>query len=248
MFTRELGVWDHLHLDMVRLLRRDGKLEHETAVIDSTHVRAFDGGEKTGPSPVDRRKPGTKYTLMTDRNGVPLAVQIEGGNRSDQREILPMIEDEFPHVSGRSGRPRIGPKQVVADAGNDSESTREVLRCLGMRPMIRKRGSPHGSHLGRVRWVVERSIAWLKGLRRLRVRYDRSRLVIDAWATLAMSILTFRIWHHDVNLTGQQTRPSGITVPFQNLVFCLVLRKPRGLGQRPSCARIWFTLSLICKK
>lgn len=197
---QEAGVWDRLHIDLLRLLRRDGKLEHDTAIIDSTHVRAFGGGDKTGPSPVDRRKPGTKYTLMTDRNGVPLAVRVKGGNRSDQREILPMIEEEFPHVGGQPGRPKIGPQEVVADAGYDSETTREVLRCLGIRPMIRKRGTRHGSHLGRIRWVVERSIAWLKGLRRLRVRYDRNHTVIEGWATLAMSILTFRIWCHDVNL------------------------------------------------
>jgi transposase len=196
----EQGIWDRLHLDMLRLLRRDGQLEHETAIIDSTQVRAFGGGVKTGPSPVDRRKRGTKYTLMTDRNGVPLAIRIEGANRSDQREILPMIEEEFPHVGGKPGRPRLGPEEVYADAGYDSEATREVLRCLGMEPFIRRRNGAHGSGLGRVRWVVERSIAWIKGLRRLRVRYDRTEAVIHGWATLAMSIIAFRIWNDDLQL------------------------------------------------
>lgn len=197
---QQAGVWDHLNLDVLRLLRRDGNLEHQTVIIDSTQVRAFGGGDQTGPSPVDRRKPGTKMTLMTDRNGVPLAVRIRGANRSDQREILPIVEEGFPHVGGKPGRPRLGPDELYADAGYDSESTREVLRCLEIDPYIRKRGAPHGSHLGQVRWVVERSIAWLKGLRRLRVRYDRSALVIHGWATLAMAILTFRIWHHDIQL------------------------------------------------
>ena len=197
---QDAGIWDRVHLDMLRLLRCDGELEHETAMIDSTQVRAFGGGDQTGPSPVDRRKLGTKYTLMTDRNGVPLAITIAGANRSDQREILPIIENEYPHVGGQPGRPRIGPDEVCADAGYDSEATRDVLRCLGMKPFIRKRGAPHGSHLGRLRWVVERSIAWLKGLRRLRLRYDRSDAVIHGWATLAMAMLTFRIWHNDVQL------------------------------------------------
>jgi transposase len=196
----DLGVWDQIHGEFLRLLRRDGELEHDTAIIDSTHVRAFGGGDKTGPSPVDRRKPGTKYTLMVDRNGVPLAIRLAGANRSDQQEILPLVEEEFPEVGGKPGRPRTKPAEVYADAGYDSESTRQVLRCLGMKPFIRKRGTEHGSGLGRVRWVVERSLAWLKGLRRLRLRYDRSEAVIHGWATLAMSVINFRLWHNEIQL------------------------------------------------
>jgi len=196
----ELGVWDRVHLDLLRLLRQDGKLEHDTAIIDSAQVRAFGGGDLTGPSPVDRRKPGTKYTLMVDRNGVPLAVRIAGANRSDQREILPIVQEEFPEVGGQPGRPSTKPDEVYADAGYDSQTTREVLRCLGIKPFIRKRGEQHGSGLGKVRWVVERSLAWLKGLRRLRLRYDRSEAIIQGWATLAMSVINFRLWHHEIQL------------------------------------------------
>ena len=38
----------------------------------------------------------------------------------------------------------------------------------------------------------------LKGLRRLRVRYDRLGVIMDAWATLAASVICFRILHQDV--------------------------------------------------
>lgn len=139
---------------------------------------------------------------MVDRNGVPLAVRIAGANRSDQREILPIIQDEFPEVGGKPGRPLSKPHEIYADAGYDSETTRETLRCLGIAPFIRKRGTEHGSGLGRVRWVVERSLAWLKGLRRLRFRYDRSEPTIHGWAMLAMSVINFRLWHNDIQLAG----------------------------------------------
>ncbi len=65
------------------------------------------------------------------------------------------------------------PDVVMADAGYDSEATRALLRWLGVEPKIRKSRAEHGSGLGKVRWVVERTISWLKGLRRLRIRYDR---------------------------------------------------------------------------
>ena len=51
------------------------------------------GGEKTGSSPVDRGKPGVKYTLSTDKKGVPLVLKIEGANESDHKKILPSVAD-----------------------------------------------------------------------------------------------------------------------------------------------------------
>lgn len=192
------GVWARLHLDLLRLLRRDGELEHETAVVDSVIVRAHGGGEATGPSPVDRRKPGTKYSLVVAGTGVPLGVRVAGANASDHSQVLTLVREEYPRVGGRPGRPRENPERLYADAGYDSEGTRNVLRCLGVEPHIRKRGTPHGSGLGKVRWVVERTVSWVKGLRRLRVRYDRRGDVVDAWATLAMAVINYRIWHHDL--------------------------------------------------
>src|ERR671916_3075750 len=67
----EAGIWDRLHADLLAALKRAGTLDAGTVVIDSVSVRAFGGGEATGPSPVDRRKKGTKHTVMVDERGVP---------------------------------------------------------------------------------------------------------------------------------------------------------------------------------
>jgi len=40
-------------------------------------------------------------------------------------------------------------------------------------PFLAKRNPEDGSRLGRWRWVVERTFAWVNQLRRLRVRYER---------------------------------------------------------------------------
>ena len=71
------------------------------------------------------------------------------------------------------------------------------MAWLGVEPRIAKRGIPHGSGLGKVRWVVERTVSWLKGLRRMRVRYDRLGVIRDAWTTLAASVICFRILVND---------------------------------------------------
>ena len=43
-----------------------------------------------------------------------------------------------------------------------------------MAPRVPPRGSPHGSGLGRVRWVAEAAMAWFANFRRLRVCYERT--------------------------------------------------------------------------
>jgi transposase len=187
-----LGIWDRLHVHLLKLLRQADALEHEIVIVDSVIVRAFGGGEATGPSPVDRRKPGSKHTLMVDRHGVPLAIRTAGANVSDQRQILPVVMD-FPQVGGKPGRPKELPDTLYADRGYDNDATRALLAWLGIEPKIARRRTTHGSGLGKVRWVVERTISWIKGLRRMRVRYDRLAIIQDAWSTLAAAVITYHI-------------------------------------------------------
>lgn len=192
----EGGIWSVLHLELLKLLRAAGKLDPDVAIIDAVMVRAFGGGEETGPSPVDRRKTGSKHTLMVDRHGVPLAIHTAGANDSDHTEIIPLVLD-FPIVGGKPGRPKELPDTAYADRGYDSDDTRALLRWLGVEPKIAKRRTQHGSGLGKVRWVVERTISWLKGLRRMRIRYDRLIVIQEAWNTLAAAVICFHILCHD---------------------------------------------------
>jgi transposase len=193
----EAGIWDTIHQTFLALLRQKNKLDMHTAIIDSTQVRAFGGGELTGPSPVDRRKTGTKYTLLVDRHGVPLVIQTAPANTSDQRQILSTTV-AFPQVGGKPGRPKTHPDKLYADAGYDSDATRCILRFLGIEPHIRRKNSSHGSHLGKIRWVVERTISWVKGLRRMRIRYDRLGTMIDAWTTMAAAVVCFQMIQESV--------------------------------------------------
>lgn len=188
-----LGVWEALHQKLLELLNREGKLALEIVVIDSTQVPAPGAGDATGPNPTDRGKSGTKHTLLVDGNGVPLALRTSGSNVSDQKEIIPIIV-KFPKVKGKPGRPKEHPDEAYADRGYDNEWARLLLRWLGIEPHIAKRRTEHGSGLGKVRWVVERTNAWIKGLRRMRVRWDRLIDVQEAWNNLAMSIICFRHW------------------------------------------------------
>lgn len=189
---QELGVWESLHKSLLELLNRAGLLDLTVAVVDSTLVPAPSGGDNTGPNPTDRAKTGSKHTLLVDGNGVPLAIRTTGANASDQQQLEPIMH-KFPHVKGKPGRPREKPEAAYADRGYDSESNRMILRWLGIEPFIAKRNTEHGSGLGTVRWVVERTNAWLKGLKRMRVRWDRLEVIQDAWNLLAMCVICYRL-------------------------------------------------------
>ena len=133
---------------------------------------------------------------MVDRHGVPLAIRTAGANASDHRQIIPLVRD-FPKVTAKPGRPKELPDEAYVARGYDSDTTRWILTWLGIEPHIPRRKTPHGSGLGQVRWVVERIISWLKGLRRMRIRYDRLAVIQEASNTLAACVICFRLLHDD---------------------------------------------------
>ena len=149
------------------------------------------GGSQTGPSPVDRARSGSKHHLLVDATGIPLAWTVTGGNRNDVTQLVPLIE-RVPPVRGRVGHPRRRPDRVTADRGYDSNALRDQLRDRGIEPEIANRYHSHGSGLGRARWVVERTFAWLHHLKRLLVRYDRRAEIHEAFLAIGCCLVCFR--------------------------------------------------------
>jgi transposase len=56
-------------------------------------------------------------------------------------------------------------------------------------PWLAKRNTEHGSGLGRWRWVVERTFAWLNQFRRLRVRYEKRADIHEGLLLLGCAII-----------------------------------------------------------
>jgi transposase len=146
------------------------------------------GGTQTGPNPTDRAKPGSKRHLIYDGHGVPLAVRLTGANRNDSQEALALV-DAVPSLQGERGRPRHRPDCVVGDRGYDAAGIRQGLRTRGILPLLAMRRTAHASGLGRWRWVVERTFAWLNQFRRLRVRYDRRADIHEACVSLGCALI-----------------------------------------------------------
>jgi transposase len=58
--------------------------------------------------------------------------------------------------------------------------------------VIARRQTEHGSSLGRYRWVVERTFAWLHQFKRLLVRYERRADIHRAMLALACCLVCYR--------------------------------------------------------
>ncbi|WP_433716562.1 transposase [Nocardia sp. CA-084685] len=60
---------------------------------DRRGVRASEnGGFMTGPSPVDRRRSGSKIHVLSDRGGIPMAVGISAANTNDVEALRPFVK------------------------------------------------------------------------------------------------------------------------------------------------------------
>jgi transposase len=145
-------------------------------------------GKKTGPNPTDRRKAGSKHHLISDARGIPLAATLTPANAHDITQLVPLVI-AIPPVAGKRGRPRQRPARVQGDRAYDSAPHRRILRAMRITPILATRRTAHGSGLGKTRWVIERSIAWLHQFRRLKLRYERLDFVHEAFLSIACSMI-----------------------------------------------------------
>jgi len=188
--TRLAGTW-HLAVAPFRFAGLAGA-SRTNRLVTGHRGRKFDPDSfwrrQTGPNPTDRAKLGSKRHLICDGRGVPLAIQLTGANRNDSRQALALV-DAIPALQGKHGRPRRRPNCVLGDRGYDAEAIRQDLRDRRIIPFLAMRNTEHGSGLGRWRWVVERTFAWLNQFRRLRVRYEKPADVHEAFLSLGCVLI-----------------------------------------------------------
>jgi hypothetical protein len=65
-------------------------------------------------------------------------------------------------------------------------------RTTCIRPLLAHRNTEHGSGLGRFRWVVKRTFAWLNQFRRLRVCYEKRADIHEAFLSLVCALICWR--------------------------------------------------------
>ena len=83
----------------------------------------------TGPSPVDRGKPGSKIHVLSDRGGLPLSLALSAANTNDAFALMPLVR-AIPAIRSRRGPRRRKPGKLHADKAYDQAG----LRARASRP------------------------------------------------------------------------------------------------------------------
>jgi transposase len=141
----------------------------------------------TGPSPVDRGKPGSKIHALSDHAGLPLSVAISAANTHDSCALKPLVM-AIPAIKSRRGPRRRKPGKLHADKAYDHPGLRSWVAHQGIRVRIARKGIDSNEKLGKHRWVIERTMAWLTGYRRLTLRYERKSSHFLAFLTLGATL------------------------------------------------------------
>jgi hypothetical protein len=154
--------------------------------VDGCITKAPCGGDRAGPSPVDRRKGGLKRSVATDSHAIPLGIVSAGANRHDS----PLLAPTFAAAQTQVGPL---PEHVTAhlDAGYDSGVTRDLLAQLGFEGEISRKGVSAPIQVGK-RWVVERTHSWMNGSANLRRCPDKNSDIVDFFLYLAAALVTVR--------------------------------------------------------
>lgn len=194
------GVFDALEGEAIAAYDRVIGLDLSEVSVDGSIHKAPFGGHGTGPSPVDRGKLGWKWSLATDRAGVPIGSAVDGANRHD----LTLLDATLHTVAARGLL--VDAETIHLDRGYDAAATRATLAGHGLTDAViarkRDRAEPKPAteplRLG-LRWAVERTNSWLSNFGQLRRNTDRHIIHRRAQISLAVTlILTVKLidWAH----------------------------------------------------
>lgn len=135
---------------------------------------------------MDRGRTATKRHLISEGQGLPLAVALSAANVNDYGQLLPLLDQVEPEPGG----------QVLADRGYDAKAVREGIQARGFEPRVARRNRPGEGRkrdsLARERSVIERTFAWLAAMRRLATRWERRDDLYLGFLLLGCAIVCWR--------------------------------------------------------
>lgn len=126
--------------------------------------------------------------MISDKHGIPLVIAVGPANQRDDQLVKPMLR-QFPPLTNKDGKKRTKPKALQGDRGYGFPHIIKMLVRMVIVSLLAVRGSPHGSGLGKTRYVIERTMAWLGENRRLKICYERTGERFRGFHVLAACVI-----------------------------------------------------------
>ena len=185
----EAGVFDAIAEEATSAYDRIIGLDLRDVAVDGSLHKSPCGGEGTGKNPTDRAKLGWKWSILTDRHGIPIGWTIDGANHNDSILLAATLD-------AAAERGLLDDVETIwLDRGYDSNVTRQRLTERNLDDAViarkRKRGSTEANKhqpMG-LRWPVERTNSWLSNFGQLRRNTDRKTVHRLAQLALAVAFL-----------------------------------------------------------
>jgi transposase len=191
------GVFDAVTEEALAAYDRIIGLQLGDVAIDGSQHKAPAGGEGTGPNCTDRAKQGWKWSLITDRAGIPFGWTVAAANHLDAKLVADTLDTA--HTRGLLA----DVERVHLDRGYDYAFVHTELTQRHLEPVIAPRRTTHRRHPKRMRvftyqrtplslgarWPIERTNSWLSNFGQLRRNTDRRTTHRLAQLALAITLL-----------------------------------------------------------
>ena len=186
----DTGVFDRLCDEALCAYDRIIGLDLSEVALDGSLAKAPMGGDGAGRNPVDRGKSGWKWSIATDRWGIPVGWAADGANRNDIVLVAPTLDDV-----ARRGL-LFDVETIHLDRGYDFDRVRDDCTTRGITDIVcakrrdqskvKKKKLPIALGL---RWPVERTNSWLSNFGQLRRNTDRHTVQRLAQLALAITLI-----------------------------------------------------------
>lgn len=180
-------MWHELHLKLLNELRKSEQLDFSRFSMDGASAQPR-RGPHTGPNPTDRGKLGSKRHIVTDAQGIPVMFCVTEANRHDSVVFPEELVDALPG-SWPAGQAIPWPESTC---GQGCDYPDAVAPRHRYQDRIARKGIERNDRLGRHRWVVERTHAWLAAFGKLRTRFERRIDIHVALLSLACCVICLR--------------------------------------------------------
>jgi putative transposase len=183
-------LWEAIALDAAS----EGAIDSQLQMIDGTHIlTVYMPTDIAGFSYKHKNKRGMAVSILIDGQGIPISIEISPANTHDSQ----LLEGTLSQSVIEEIEPK--EKTLLGDSGYIGENQESVAEDYGFEPNFRPRKDQLDSFPKRKlnknkknRWIVERSISWIKNMRRIRTCYEKSTETFLGFVQLCCAYTVFR--------------------------------------------------------